>query len=60
MLKQYMNIIGRTQIIKLVRSILLEETEMNWIRNLVNKIKLEIRYRRKLKELRKRDPFIYK
>jgi hypothetical protein len=33
---------------------------MNWIRNLYNKIRLEIRYRRKLKELRKRDPFIYK
>ena len=26
----------------------------------LNKIKLEIRYRKKLKELRKRDPFIYK
>lgn len=33
---------------------------MKWIVNLYNKIKLEIRYRRKLKELRKRDPFIYK
>jgi hypothetical protein len=33
---------------------------MNWIRNLYNKIKLELRYRRKLRELRKRDPFIYK
>lgn len=33
---------------------------MNWIKNLYNKIKLEIRYRKKLKELRKRDPFIYK
>ena len=33
---------------------------MNWIRNLLNKIRLELRYRRKLKELRKRDPFIYK
>ena len=33
---------------------------MNWIKNLINKIKLELRYRRKLKELRKRDPFIYK
>jgi len=33
---------------------------MNWIRNLINKIKLEIRYRKKLKELRKQDPFIYK
>lgn len=33
---------------------------MNWLRNLINKIRLEIRYRKKLKELRKRDPFIYK
>jgi hypothetical protein len=33
---------------------------MNWIHNLYNRIKLEIRYRKKLKELRKRDPFIYK
>jgi len=33
---------------------------MKWIRNLFDRIKLEIRYRRKLKELRKRDPFIYK
>lgn len=33
---------------------------MNWLRKLVNQIKLEIRYRKKLKELRKRDPFIYK
>jgi hypothetical protein len=33
---------------------------MQWIRNLYNKIRLEIRYRKKLKELRKRDPFIYK
>jgi len=33
---------------------------MNWIRNLINRIKLEIRYRKKLKELRNRDPFIYK
>jgi hypothetical protein len=33
---------------------------MNWIKNLYSKIKLEIRYRKKLKELRKRDPFIYK
>jgi len=31
-----------------------------WIRNLYNRIRMEIRYRRKLKELRKRDPFIYK
>jgi hypothetical protein len=33
---------------------------MNWIKNLYNRIALELRYRRKLKELRKRDPFIYK
>ena len=33
---------------------------ITWIKNLINKIKLEIRYRKKLKELRKRDPFIYK
>ncbi len=33
---------------------------MKWIRNLIDKIRLEIRYRQKLKELRKRDPFIYK
>jgi hypothetical protein len=33
---------------------------MNWIKNIYNRIKLEIRYRKKLKELRKRDPFIYK
>lgn len=33
---------------------------MQWIKNLINRLRLEIRYRRKLKELRKRDPFIYK
>jgi hypothetical protein len=33
---------------------------MKWLRNLINKIQLEIRYRKKLRELRKRDPFIYK
>jgi len=33
---------------------------MSWLRNLYNRIKLEIQYRKKLKELRKRDPFIYK
>jgi len=33
---------------------------MQWIKNLFNRIRLEIRYRKKLKELRKRDPFIYK
>ena len=33
---------------------------MNWLKTIYNRIKLEIRYRKKLKELRKRDPFIYK
>jgi hypothetical protein len=38
----------------------LERHNMNWIRQLWARITLEIRYRKKLKELRKRDPFIYK
>lgn len=33
---------------------------MKYIRRLINWIKVEIAYRKKLKELRKRDPFIYK
>lgn len=33
---------------------------MNWLKNIYNRIRLEIRYRKKLKELKKRDPFIYK
>jgi hypothetical protein len=33
---------------------------MKWIRDIIDRIRLEIRYRKKLKELRKRDPFIYK
>ena len=33
---------------------------MTWLKNIWNRIVLEIRYRRKLRELRKRDPFIYK
>lgn len=32
----------------------------NWIKNIYYKIKMEIKYRKRLKELRKRDPFIYK
>ena len=31
-----------------------------WIKNLTNKIKQEIKYRKRLKELKKKDPFIYK
>jgi hypothetical protein len=33
---------------------------MTWLKNIWARIKLEIRYRKKLKELRKKDPFIYK
>jgi len=31
----------------------------NFIKNIIEKIKGEIRYRKRLKELKKRDPFIY-
>lgn len=31
-----------------------------WVKNLIGKIKREITYRKRIKELRKRDPFIYK
>lgn len=31
-----------------------------WLKNLVAKIKRELAYRKKIKELKKRDPFIYK
>ena len=31
-----------------------------WIKNLFTKIKQEIKYRKRLKELKKKDPFIYK
>jgi len=33
---------------------------MSWLKTIYNRICLEIRYRKKLKELRKKDPFIYK
>jgi hypothetical protein len=33
---------------------------INWFKNLYYKIKMEIRYRKRLKEMKKRDPFIYK
>jgi len=33
---------------------------IQWIKNLINKIKLEWQYRKRLKELKKKDPFIYK
>tara|TARA_B100000575_G_scaffold255529_1_gene225357 strand:+ start:5541 stop:5645 length:105 start_codon:yes stop_codon:yes gene_type:complete len=31
-----------------------------WIKRMINKIREEIRYRKKIKELKKKDPFIYK
>jgi len=33
---------------------------LRWIKNLIEKIKQEIKYRKRLKELKKKDPFIYK
>jgi len=33
---------------------------MKWLKSIWDRVTLEIRYRRKLRELRKRDPFIYK
>ena len=32
---------------------------MKWLIDLINRIKMELRYRKRLKELKKRDPFIY-
>ena len=32
----------------------------NWIKKLIDKIKCEIAFRKRLKELKKKDPFIYK
>jgi hypothetical protein len=31
-----------------------------WIKKLWRRIKMELRYRKRLRELRKKDPFIYK
>jgi hypothetical protein len=31
-----------------------------WIKKIINKIKQELAYRKRLKELKKKDPFIYK
>ncbi len=33
---------------------------IRWIKKLINKIRLERRYKKKIKELKKIDPFIYK
>jgi hypothetical protein len=33
---------------------------LKWIKTLYLKIKMNIKYKKRLKELKKRDPFIYK
>ena len=33
---------------------------ITWLKKIINRIKEEIKYRKKLKELKKKDPFIYK
>ena len=33
---------------------------IKWLKNIWNKVREEIRYRKRLKELKKKDPFIYK
>jgi len=33
---------------------------IQWIKDLYNKIQQELKYRKRLKELKKKDPFIYK
>ena len=32
---------------------------INWIKNLIIKIRTHYRYKKKIKELKKKDPFIY-
>ena len=57
----HMSTIGLTTTLLSVRlNVYNKGINMNWIKRLYQRIKLEIRYRKKLKELRKRDPFIYK
>ena len=52
---------GTTQISLIAKwKLSIKDTAMKWLKNIINRIKLEIRYRKKLRELRKRDPFIYK
>jgi hypothetical protein len=33
---------------------------ISWIKRMINRIREEIKYRKRLKELKKKDPFIYK
>ena len=34
-------------------------TMFGWIKQLIYKIRLELAYRKKIRELKKKDPFIY-
>jgi len=33
---------------------------IRWFKSLIDKIRLELQYRKRLKEQKKKDPFIYK
>ena len=33
---------------------------INWVEKIIDKIKAEIAYRKRLKDLKQKDPFIYK
>ena len=33
---------------------------IRWIKTLISKVKQELAYRKRLRELKKKDPFIYK
>ena len=33
---------------------------IRWIKKLINKVREELKYRKRLKELKKKDPIIYK
>lgn len=33
---------------------------VNWVKRIINKIHMEIRYRKKVKEARERDPYDYR
>ena len=33
---------------------------IQWIKSFINKVKQELAYRKRLRELKKKDPFIYK
>ena len=33
---------------------------MNWLRSIINRIKKDLQYRKKLRELAKKDPYLYR